>query len=99
MPTRQLSLKKFLTSAAARRIDMLPATAQTGAYESTQNAFVPSSPDPGNEGEVATVTADGNPLSIRTTAGDYGENSVCLLLGHYHRLVMVYGRCDFSNSL
>jgi hypothetical protein len=96
---RQPSLKTYLTNATARRIDMLPATAQTDAYESTQNAFVPSSPDPGNEGKVATVTANGKPLSIRTAIGDYGENSVCLLLGHCHRLVMVYGRCDFFNSL
>jgi len=99
MPTRQLSLKKFLTSAAARRIDMLPATAQTGAYESTQNAFAPSSPDPGNEGEVATVTADGKPLSIRTAVGGCTKTLARSLRSYCHGLAMVYGHCDSSTPL
>jgi hypothetical protein len=89
-------MKTCLMNAGARRIGMLPATALTGAYGSTQNAFVLSLPDLRNDAEIATVTADGKPLSIGIAAADYGDNSVCLLLSHCHRLVMVFGRCDIS---
>jgi hypothetical protein len=99
MPTRQPSLKTYLMSAAARRIDMLPATALTDAYGSTQNAFVPSWRDPGNQGEASPVTADGKPLSIRTEVGDCAKTLVYLLRGYRHGLVMVYGQCDFFTSL